>query len=155
MVLAPYDRTPPPVARAMLRLAGLRRGERLLDVGCGDGVIVLEAAKLGAVAVGVDLDASLVCRALGEARRLGLEGRVHFVVGDYKAVKPWVFDVVTLYLTTRGNMAVLEELLSGYEGSGSIRVVTHEFALPKLEPERVEVYPYRGFDKRTLYLYII
>lgn len=155
MLLAPFDRTPPRVARAMLRLAGLRRGERLLDVGCGDGSIVVEAAKLGAVAVGVDLDAALVGRARMEAERLGLSERVHLVVGDYRAIKMWFFDVVTMYLTTRGNLAVFEELLCGHMGRGTIRVVTHDFAIPKLEPERVEVYRYSGFDKRTLYLYLV
>lgn len=153
MILAPFDRTPPEVARAMLKLAGLRRGERLVDVGCGDGVIVLEAAKLGAFAVGVDLNSSLVRRAWREALRLGLDGLVSLVVGDFKAVKVWDFDVVTLYLTTRGNMAVFEELLNGYDGSHPIRIVTHDFAIPRLEPERVEVYQYRHFDKRVLYLY--
>jgi len=155
MILAPFDRTPPPVAKAMLRLADVRRGDKVLDVGCGDGVIVLEAAKLGALAVGVDVEARLVRRAWEEALRLGLDDRVHLVVGDYTAAKMWKFDVITLYLTTRGNLAVFEELLGELVERGQIRVVTHDFGLPMLEPERIETYTYRRFDKRTLYLYVV
>ncbi|HLH45166.1 MAG TPA: methyltransferase domain-containing protein [bacterium] len=155
MALAPFDRTPPTVARAMLKLAGLRQGERLLDVGCGDGVIVAEAAKLGAVAVGVDIEGRLVRQAWERCAKLGLLSRVHLVVGDYKAVKSWEFNVITLYLTTRGNIAVLEDILSQPSPTGQLRIVTHDFGLPMLEPVRVREFGYRRFDRRTLYLYTI
>lgn len=155
MILAPFDRTPPTVARAMLKLAALRQGERLLDVGCGDGVIIAEAAKLGATAVGVDIEARLVRQAWERCAKLGLLSRVHLVVGDYKAVKSWEFSVITLYLTTRGNIAVLEDLLSQPSPASQIRIVTHDFKLPMLEPVRVREFEYRRFDRRTLYLYTI
>ncbi|MEM0119943.1 MAG: methyltransferase domain-containing protein [Thermoprotei archaeon] len=155
MILAPYDRTPPTVARAMLSLARLKRGERLLDVGCGDGSILVEAAKLGAFAVGVDIDANLIGQARERCARLGLLDRVHLIVGDYRAVKGWEFDVVTLYLTTRGNTAVLEELLSQPDRVSQIRIVTHDFGLPMLEPIQAREFVYRKFDKRMLFLYTV
>jgi len=134
MILAPFDRTPPTVARAMLKLAGLRQGERLLDVGCGDGVIIAEAAKLGATAVGVDIEARLVRQAWERCAKLGLLSRVHLVVGDYKAVKSWEFNVIALYLTTRGNIAVLEDLLSQPSPTSQLRIVTHDFSYQCLNP---------------------
>jgi precorrin-6B methylase 2 len=152
-MLAPFDRTPPPVARAMLRLACLRRGERLLDVGCGDGAILIEAARMGAVAVGVDINPSLVHAAWRMARDLGLE--VHVVAGDYKAINMWCFDVITLYLTTSGNQAVLEHILGQPRLWGGLRIVTHDFVLPSLQPTRVAEFAYRKFDKRNLYLYVL
>ena len=67
----PFVVTPMPIVEAMLELAAVKPGERLIDLGSGDGRIVLAAARRGAEAIGVEIDAELVERA---RRRAELEG---------------------------------------------------------------------------------
>src|SRR5690349_5991159 len=79
---APYAATPPEVIEAMLELADLAPGERLLDLGSGDGRIAIEAARRGAEAFGVDIDPQRVRQAEQAARAAGVEERARFRCDD-------------------------------------------------------------------------
>ncbi|WP_439571893.1 hypothetical protein [Sphingomonas sp.] len=78
----PYVPTPPEVVEGMLDMAELKAGERLIDLGSGDGRIPRAAARRGATALGVEIDSDLVARARSLTRLEGLEERARFVRDD-------------------------------------------------------------------------
>jgi len=121
----PYVPTPPEVVEGMLDMAGLRAGERLIDLGSGDGRIPRAAARRGADALGVEIDAGLVSRARSLTLLEGLETRARFVRDDLFTVSLRDADVVTLYLLPDINERLKPKLLS--EMKPGARVVSHAF----------------------------
>ena len=121
----PYVPTPPEVVEGMLDMAGLKAGERLIDLGSGDGRIPRAAARRGASALGVEIDAGLVARARSLTRLEGLEQRARFVRDDLFTVSVRDADVVTLYLLPDVNERLKPKLLS--EMKTGARVVSHAF----------------------------
>src|SRR5689334_8544327 len=98
-LLAPYTPTPPTVVDRMLELAGLRPGERVFDLGSGDGRIVIRAAsKYKADATGVEIDAALVKRSMDRIRKVGLASTARVMQGDLLKQDYTPADVITLYL---------------------------------------------------------
>ena len=75
LIHAPYVTTPATVVSAMLELAGVTNRETVYDLGCGDGRIVIAAAKLGAHGVGIDINPERIREARANARKAGVEGR--------------------------------------------------------------------------------
>src|SRR5580698_10586348 len=97
--LAPYYPTPQTIVDKMLQLGGLKAGEKMYDLGSGDGRIVIMAAqKYHADAVGVELDKDLCRQSLDRIRKLGLERTAHIVNGDLLAQNYGSADLVTVYL---------------------------------------------------------
>src|SRR5688572_5626665 len=91
--------TPPAVVDAMLKLADVKPGDTVYDLGCGDGVIVATAAqKYGARAVGIDIDPQRVKEATERARQMGVSDRVKILQGDLFEANIEEASVVTLYL---------------------------------------------------------
>src|SRR5215831_12250783 len=81
--LAPYYPTPETIVEKMLLLGGLKAGEKLVDLGSGDGRIVIMAAqKFHADATGVELAPDLCKQSLEKIRKLGLEKTAHIINGD-------------------------------------------------------------------------
>src|SRR5437870_1480444 len=81
--LAPYYPTPETIVEKMLQLGGLKAGEKVYDLGSGDGRIVIVAAqKFHANAVGVELDKDLAQRSAGRILKLGLDKNAHIITGD-------------------------------------------------------------------------
>src|SRR5271157_1433507 len=81
--LAPYYPTPETIVEKMLQMGGLKAGEKMFDLGSGDGRIVIMAAqKFHAEAVGVELDRDLCKQSLARIQKLGLEKRATIVNGD-------------------------------------------------------------------------
>src|SRR3954454_11667506 len=78
----PYVNTPMEIVERMLRMAEVRKGDYVIDLGSGDGRIVIEAAKRGARGVGVDLDGTLVKLATENAARAGVGQSARFEVRD-------------------------------------------------------------------------
>lgn len=144
----PYVPTPPEVVEGMLDMAGLQPGERLVDLGSGDGRIPMAAARRGANALGVEIDGGLVARARAKARFAGLEGRVHFVRDDLFTVSLREADVVTLYLLPDLNERLKPKLLS--EMKAGARVVSHAFDMGDWPPEM-----YREISEKHVYLWTI
>lgn len=144
----PYVPTPPEVVEGMLDMAGLKPGERLIDLGSGDGRIPRAAARRGANALGVEIDSGLVARARSLTRLEGLEERAQFLRDDLFTVSLRDADVVTLYLLPAVNERLKPKLLN--EMKAGARVVSHAFDMGDWIPhERREV-----ADKR-LFLWII
>ena len=155
MFIAPYVPSPLPVIQHMLKLADLKAGEVLFDLGAGDGRTVVIAAKsFGARAVGVELREDLAKKALSTIHDDGLADRVTIVNGDLFSVNLTSADVVFLYLTTSANEKIRPKLET--ELRKGVRVVSHDYEIVGWKPVKVENFcenPKLGYPSHTIYLY--
>ena len=151
--LAPYYPTPETVVEKMLQLGGLKAGEKMFDLGSGDGRIVIMAAqKFHADANGVELKKDLVKDSLDRIRKLGLEKSAHILQGDLLKQNYSSADLVTVYLLPVSNDKV-QSLLDKQLKKGT-RVVAHDFEFKNWTPEHVESIDDDGEGRsHTLYLY--
>jgi ubiquinone/menaquinone biosynthesis C-methylase UbiE len=118
------------VVNAMLKLATVGRDDVVYDLGCGDGKIVIAAAKqYGARGVGVDIDPDRIREANANARRAGVTGRVTFILGDIFSDEVKITDatVVTLYLLPSLNERLRPKLWR--ELKPGTRVVSNSFSM--------------------------
>jgi len=120
--------------QAALTLAKVGRGDRLIDLGSGDGRIVIAAARRGAEALGIELDPSLVMKARGAAKEAGVEKRASFLEGDLFAQDLSSATVVTLYLFPDANLALRPKLLR--ELAPGTRIVSNSFDLGAWAPDQ-------------------
>ena len=121
----PYVRTPQEVVDAMLELAGVRASDFLIDLGSGDGRIVITAAKrYGARGFGVDLDRRLVVESTERARAAGVADRVAFYEQDIFKTDLESASVITMYLLPEYNLALRPRLLALKAGT---RIVSHDW----------------------------
>ena len=147
--LAPHVPTAEDVVRKMLELAGLKSGERLYDLGSGDGRIIIMAARdFGAQAIGVELRDDLVQFTRKKIEEFGLVDRVKVVHGDLMQMDIRDADVVTLYLTTTANEKIAPKLEK--ELRPRTRIVSFCFRMPGWEPTKTV-----NLETRTLYLYTL
>jgi tRNA A58 N-methylase Trm61 len=155
LFIAPFVATPTPVVRQMLTLAELKPGEKLYDLGSGDGRTVIMAAKdFGAESVGVELREDLVKRALSNIQELGLEEKVQIFQNDIFKVDLSQADVVFLYLTTSANEKVKPKLET--ELKVGARIVSHDYEILGWKPSKVDSFcenPKLGYPSHTLYVY--
>lgn len=154
----PFITTPDPVTLAMLQLAGVRSTDFVVDLGSGDGRIVITAAKrFGARGLGVEIDPTLVARSRDNARAAGVADRVEFRVQDLFQTDLSVAQVVTLYLLPEVNLQLRPRLLDMAPGT---RIVSHDWDMGDWQPDRqltLDV-PEKaiGRDKRsTVYLWLV
>ncbi len=119
--------TQDPVVEAMLRLARVTKNDVVYDLGCGDGKIVIAAAKMGARGVGVDIDPKRVEEANAAVNAAGVGDRVRIVHGDIfdPAIKISEASVVTLYLLPSLNVKLMPRLKS--ELKPGTRIVSNSF----------------------------
>ena len=130
----PYVPTPPAVVDAMLRIAGVGPQDFVIDLGSGDGRIVIAAArKHGARGFGVEIDGALVGAARREAQRAGVGGRVEFREENLFAIDIGVASVVTMYLYPRLMMQLRPRLFA--ELKPGTRVVAHDFDMDAWRPD--------------------
>ena len=152
--LAMYDPTPQEVVDRILELASVGPGDVLYDLGCGDGRIVVTAAKrFGIRAVGVEVNPRLVVEANANARREGVEAQVQFIEQDAKTVDISEATVVTIYLGADGNLRLVERLRS--ELRPGARVVSRKFQIYGWAPEKVEEDVMPDGSRTSLYLWRI
>jgi len=155
MFIAPFVPSPVPVIQQMLKLADLKPGEVLFDLGAGDGRTVMMAAKsFGARAVGVELREDLAKKALSTIHDNGLADRVTIVNGDLFTVNLTSADVVFLYLTTSANEKIRPKLES--ELKKGVRIVSHDYEIVGWKPVKVDNFcenPKLGYPSHTIYLY--
>jgi len=131
----PYVPTPQAVVDAMLELAGVGPRDYVIDLGSGDGRIVLTGAtRHKASGMGVDIDPELVDLANGSARKLGVSERVRFERQDVLAADVSRATVITLYLLP-GMMVNLQAKLLAELRPGT-RIVSHDFIFEKWKPDR-------------------
>ena len=119
----PYVQTPMEIVERMMRLAEVGKGDYLIDLGSGDGRIVIEAAKRGARGLGVDLDPNLVKHATENARQAGLADSTRFEVRDIFETDLSGASVVAFYLLPDFNAKLLPKLLALKPGT---RIVSHD-----------------------------
>ena len=119
----PYVQTPMEIVERMLRMAEVRPGDSVIDLGSGDGRIVIEAAKRGARGLGVDLDPNLVRLATRNARAAGVADRARFEVRDIFETDLSGASVVTMYLLPDFNAKLEPRLLALRPGT---RIVSHD-----------------------------
>ena len=132
--------SPPPVVAAMLTAAALKPREMLYDLGCGDGRIVISAARdFGARGVGFDLDVELIQAARAAAAVAGVRHTATFRKADLFTVDLSPADVVTLYLLREINARLLPQLKRLRPGA---RVVSYEFDLAGYPPARTALVEY-------------
>jgi SAM-dependent methyltransferase len=119
--------TQDPVVEAMLRLARVTKNDVVYDLGCGDGKIVIAAAKMGARGVGVDIDPKRVEEANAAVKAAGVGDRVRIIHGDIfdPAIKISEASVVTLYLLPSLNVKLMPRLKS--ELKPGTRIVSNSF----------------------------
>lgn len=144
----PYEPTSPEIVQAMLRLGSVRPGDVVYDLGCGDGRIVIEAARIGARGVGVDLDPQRIREARANARAAGVEEKVEFRLGDLFETDVRPATVVMLYLWPEVNLRLRPKLLA--ELRPGTRVVSHTHDMGDWQPQETA-----AVSGHRLYLWII
>jgi len=128
----PFVVTPDEVVDRMLRIADVRAGDRLIDLGSGDGRIVIGAAQRGAQALGIDIDPTLVERAGARARDAGVAARAQFRAQDLFDTDLSQASVITMYLLPEFNLKLRPRLLALKPGT---RVVSHDWHMGDWRPD--------------------
>ena len=145
----PYVPTPNEIVERMLRLADVGPGDRLIDLGSGDGRIPIAAAKrFGIQALGVDIDPTLVDRARANAKAAGVDDKVTFEVKDLFETPIGEATVLMLYLLPDVNLLLRPRVLS--ELKPGSRVVSHQFDMGDWQPTKAET-----IGRHKLFLWII
>jgi SAM-dependent methyltransferase len=145
----PYVPTENSVVDAMLKLAGVKSTDIVYDLGCGDGRIVVRAAKnLGARGVGIDIDPARIQQARENAKRNNVENLVRFEENDLFDADIHEATVVTLYLLPNVNVRLRPKLLRDLKPG--TRIVSHSFDMGDWKPEKEE-----QVDGTTIYFWTI
>ncbi len=143
-----YVPSPQDVVDEMLKLAKVTKDDVVYDLGCGDGRIVITAAKLGARGVGIDINPERIKEATQNAQEAGVTGRVKFIEGDIFKADLSEAKVVTLYLLPARLARLKGKLLA--ELKPGARIVAHDFPLEGWEPdEKVDL------EAHQLYLWTV
>ena len=131
----PYVPTRDAVVAAMLELGGVKKGDILYDLGCGDGRIVITAAKkFGTRGTGIDIDPARIKEANENARKAGVTGRVKFIEQDLFDSKFSDATVVMLYLFPDINLKLRPKLLRDLKPG--TRIVSHAFDMGDWKPDK-------------------
>jgi SAM-dependent methyltransferase len=164
----PYVPTPEDVVAEMLRMADVGQDDVLYDLGCGDGRIVITAAKeLGCRGVGIDIDLTRIQESRINASNAGVSDRVEFLHMDLFEADISQATVVTLYLLSKVNLRLRPKLFR--ELKPGTRVISHDFSMGEWIPEKtsvieekVDYVPFHDtriiddyWDKHTVYFWII
>lgn len=160
-LVAPFVTTPMSIVDEMLRLANAGPGDFVIDLGSGDGRLVLAAVTRFGVrgGVGVDLDPHLVRHANEKAQEAGVTGRAQFYVRDLFETDIRGATVVTVYLLP-GIMGKLQDKLLAELPAGA-RVVSHDYPFPSWPIKSVHSFDvpeksdYTGRRSTSVYLYTV
>jgi hypothetical protein len=135
--LASFIPTPHELIEELLRFAALRAGDVLYDLGCGDGRVVIAAARrFGIRAVGIDIDPRRIAEARANARRSGVEHLVEFREQDALQADLAPATVVTLYLNDSGTLALTGKLREQLRPGA--RIVSRDAVIHGWDPSSME-----------------
>lgn len=149
----PFVSTPEPVVRRMLKLADVKPGEIVYDLGAGDGrVLIIAALEFGARAVGVEIRPQLIYEIEKKIKMYNLGNKVKIIHGNFFDVDISEADIVTLYLLTSVNEKLKPKLRR--ELKEGARIVSHDFEIPGWKPLRVEILP-DIWTTHKIYLYSV
>lgn len=145
----PYVPTPAPVVEAMLKLGKVQPSDFVIDLGCGDGrIVVMAAEKFGARGIGYDLNPQRISEANENARKAGVAGRVQFIEKNLFEADIRQATVVTLYLLPDVNLRLRPKLLRDLPTGA--RIVSHSFDMDDWKPDqKIEV------NGKTLYYWVV
>jgi SAM-dependent methyltransferase len=130
-----YVPTPPDVVAEMLRLTDVTKDDVVYDLGCGDGRLVITAAKqYGARGVGIDIDPQRIRESRANARTAGVTKRVKFLEQDLFQADIRDASVVTLYLLPKLNVELRPKLLRDLRPG--TRLVSHDFDMAEWQPDQ-------------------
>jgi precorrin-6B methylase 2 len=155
----PFITTPGEVVERMLELAGTGAGDLVVDLGSGDGrIVIIAAQKYGARGLGIELDQRLVEKSRANARAANVADRVTFVQGDVLAADISKATVVTVYLLP----SLIGQLQSRFidELKPGTRIVSHAFSMVGWKPDLTQTvrltkrHPGQG-DESKLYLWVV
>ncbi len=154
----PYVTTPWNVVETMLDLGQVSAADHLIDLGSGDGRIVIEAVrKRGARGLGIELDPHLVSIAREEARRQGVTGRADFAEGNLFDIDLRPASVLTMYLFPHINVRLRPRLFEQLKPG--VRVVSHDFHMDAWKPDaqREVAVPGKAYGppRSTIYLWVM
>jgi precorrin-6B methylase 2 len=145
--------TPQEVVDRMLELAEVKTGDVLYDLGCGDGRIVVTAAKTyGVKAVGFDIDPQRIRESRENVRKNGVGDLVTIKQADIFQQDLRAASVVTLYLLPSLNVRLKPQLARLKPGS---RIVSHAFDMKGAKPKKVEQVPISSGGEATIYLWVV
>lgn len=148
-----YYSTPPETVNEMLRMAQIKKGDVLYDLGSGDGRIPIAAARqYGVRAVGIEIDPKLIIEAEQNARAANVASLVKFRNDDMFRTSLREATVVTLYLSEKLNVLLRPKLLR--ELRPGTRIVSHDFKMGNWKPEQTVRVPW-GKLYRTVYLWTV
>jgi SAM-dependent methyltransferase len=150
----PFVPTPPEVVDQMLKMVDLKPGDVLYDLGCGDGRIVITAAKkYGVKALGIDIDPVRIKESTENAAEAGLEGKVRFIQQDLFEADFHDATVVTMYLLTSVNLRLRPKLLA--ELKPGTRLVSHSFDMGEWKPDKTALVQTSYGDERDVHFWIV
>lgn len=148
-----YEPTPIEVVHAMLRLASVNAGDVVYDLGCGDGRIVITAARqFGARGVCVDIDPRRIAESRENARQAGVMDHIRFLNEDLFVTDIGDATVVTLFLSPEINLAVRPKLRR--ELKRGTRIVSHWHHMGDWKPQET-VRVRSGGRESPIYLWTI
>ena len=151
-ILAPFVPTPSDVVDRMLLLAAISDTDVVYDLGCGDGRVVIAAAKnYGARGVGIDIEPHWVEQSRANAQAAGVSALAQFEHQDALSVDLASATVITLYLVD-WSMQLLAPLLLDHAPPGA-RVVSHNYAFAGWKPAHKEAFTDAQGNPHTLYLW--
>jgi SAM-dependent methyltransferase len=146
--LAPYVASPDRVVDRMLEMANIKPGETLIDLGCGDGRILIAAVEhYKAKAIGVEISPKIAAQATARIQREGLTDQARVIQGDLLQADLVGADIVTIYLESSLNSR-LRPRLEKFLKPGA-RVVSHDYAIPGWKPAKVD----KSDGRHLVYLY--
>ncbi len=135
----PYVPTPEDAVIEILKIAGVTKDDVVYDLGCGDGRLVIAAAKqFGARGVGVEINPRLIQESNTNASIAGVSDRVKFIEQDLFQVDLSEATVVTLYLLPEVNIRLRPKLLR--ELKPGTRLVSHQFGMKEWKADRSEIF---------------
>jgi len=149
----PYVPTPQSVVDRMLEIAGVHPGDYVIDLGSGDGRIVIAAAKKGAFGHGVDLDPERVSEAKENARKAGVDNRVVFLQQNIFDTDIRQASVITMYLLPDVNRKLRPRLFDMLEPG--TRVVSHSFTMGEWRADQSFKVETEDGSRHDVYFWII
>lgn len=148
-----YVPTPHDVVDKMLEMADVKKGDVVYDLGCGDGRIVVAAAKKGAKAIGFDISPERVEEATANVKKNKVEDLARIVAKDVFTLDLSEANVITLYLLPKLNVKLIPQLEKLKPGS---RVVSHDFDMKGVRPDRkVTITSQEDGESHTIYLWTV
>jgi ubiquinone/menaquinone biosynthesis C-methylase UbiE len=145
--------TPPSAVERMVEMAEIRPGDLVYDLGCGDGRIVIAAAKQQKIkAVGVDIDPERVAESRENVRTAGLESLVEIRQADVFDLDLSEADVVFLYLTPRLNARLMPQLRKLKPGA---RIISYEFDMGNAKPVELVREKFDQYGEQKIYKWVV